>query len=535
MNKKLLYLVGMLMLCLTGCYNDDDLWNAVDNLDERVTTIEQKLTALNSDIAAMKTAIAALQGGAVITDVTTTTTGYLLTLSNGDHLTLTNGSDGVDGDSAPVIGVAKEGDIYYWTITVDGDTSWLLDDDGQRMPVTTTGADGVKGDPGVTPIIGVDAEGYWTVDTGDGPVVITDAEGRPIRAEGAEGDSFFRSVTVTDSEVVMTLADGTVISIPRVDDFSLSLATDADMHIAAGTTATYTLTLNGADSADIFSLSADGWKASVSGTTLKVSAPAQFDIDARECIVRLVAVNPDGYMRMFAYTFDTGEVRVLTFEDADYRGTAGAGYWSSCIDTAQYGGPILYSGDPWGWYDENNTGLFAETEGEYWFGGEAVSNYTSLNLSEADYLHQLSVYNSSGANGSSNFCVHNGYADSFANKMSGFSFKDGSSHFISSMYICATTYMYGVYLDGNGFSMPATDSSYFTLIAIGYDGAGKEISRVEYPIAQGKKVVTEWTLVDLSGLGRVNAVKFNLAGSDSGSYGLNTPAYFAYDDVTVIL
>ena len=40
---------------------------------------------------------------------------------------------------------------------------------------------------------------------------------------------------------------------------------------------------------------------------------------------------------------------------------------------------------------------------------------------------------------------------------------------------------------------------------------------------------------DLSGLGKVVKITFNLVGSADliGDYGLNCPAYFAYDDVAV--
>jgi hypothetical protein len=54
-------------------------------------------------------------------------------------------------------------------------------------------------------------------------------------------------------------------------------------------------------------------------------------------------------------------------------------------------------------------------------------------------------------------------------------------------------------------------------------------------LEKGKKFVTEWTKWDLSSLGKVVKVAFNLVGSDDmvGDYGLAVPGYFAYDDVTV--
>ena len=48
--------------------------------------------------------------------------------------------------------------------------------------------------------------------------------------------------------------------------------------------------------------------------------------------------------------------------------------------------------------------------------------------------------------------------------------------------------------------------------------------------------VQDWTKWDLSVLGNVTRVEFNLIGSDelyASGYGLGAPGYFAYDDVAV--
>ena len=54
---------------------------------------------------------------------------------------------------------------------------------------------------------------------------------------------------------------------------------------------------------------------------------------------------------------------------------------------------------------------------------------------------------------------------------------------------------------------------------------------------KGRKGVKEWTKWDLSSLGKVARVEFNLVGSEElyeSGYGLGAPGYFAYDDVAVI-
>ena len=85
------------------------------------------------------------------------------------------------------------------------------------------------------------------------------------------------------------------------------------------------------------------------------------------------------------------EIRVLTFEDADYKGgdnLVGERNWSSLVDL-EYEGPLLYPTDNtlYRWADDNNTFLASEFPNNYgdykfWGGGEALSHYTLT-----DYTH----------------------------------------------------------------------------------------------------------------------------------------------------
>ncbi|MDE6225286.1 MAG: DUF4465 domain-containing protein, partial [Muribaculaceae bacterium] len=46
-------------------------------------------------------------------------------------------------------------------------------------------------------------------------------------------------------------------------------------------------------------------------------------------------------------------------------------------------------------------------------------------------------------------------------------------------------------------------------------------------------IVMDWTKWDLSVLGKVAKIEFNILGSSDNGAGFSQPAYFAYDDVTV--
>ncbi|WP_302934556.1 DUF4465 domain-containing protein [Alistipes putredinis] len=45
----------------------------------------------------------------------------------------------------------------------------------------------------------------------------------------------------------------------------------------------------------------------------------------------------------------------------------------------------------------------------------------------------------------------------------------------------------------------------------------------------------EWTKWDLSSLGKVAKVRFNMTGGPDNGYGFSMPAYYALDDITIEL
>lgn len=198
--KKTFRLLSVLLLGATvwSCsYDDSALWDKVNDLDGRVQTLETTVKGMNTSITSLKGIVDALNGGKVITKTESTADGYVLTLSDGSTLTLKNGKDGKD---APVIGVKADTDgVYYWTITTDGKTEFLKDAEGSKLKVS-----------GTTPVMGVDSEGYWTVDTGNGVQRIL-SDGKPVKAQGQDGDSFIKSVTIIGKKVVFTLMDGGVL------------------------------------------------------------------------------------------------------------------------------------------------------------------------------------------------------------------------------------------------------------------------------------------------------------------------------------
>ena len=260
------------------------------------------------------------------------------------------------------------------------------------------------------------------------------------------------------------------------------------------------------------------------------------------------------------------ELRVLTFEDADYKGGtnfAGGNNWTSLIDSPQYGGKMLYGESGAGvdsvdaaykWTDKNNTWLsntLSEGYGSwcYWSGGHAVSNYVSGEISKyGGFESQLTVYKKDvsglertggGHNGSNNFAVHYGYADNSGYGLTEASlptltFADGTARVIDHMYVNNMDYALNCYIDGNGLTAKIGDDDWVKLVATGYNAAGEKTGTASIYLCNGpKNIMMDWTKWDLSGLGKVLKVTFNVTGSSDNGYGFSQPAYFAYDDVAV--
>ena len=251
-------------------------------------------------------------------------------------------------------------------------------------------------------------------------------------------------------------------------------------------------------------------------------------------------------------------LRVLTFEDADYKGTSnmlGKKDWSSLIDSPQYGGSMLYpQGDDvtvYNWYDEGNTELkhqFTDEWGDhqYWGGGEAISNYNSGDyVAYGGYDSQLTVFKNGvtgltttggGYNGSNNFAVHYGYVDNSGyggTKLQCLTFGDGVARVIDHMYVNNICYALNCYMNGNGLTASIGESDWVKLVATGHHEDGSTATAEIYMCNGPENVITDWTKWDLSGLGKITKLELNVMGSSDNGYGFSQPAYFAYDNVAV--
>jgi hypothetical protein len=220
MKKLLAYAALFAVVALTSCkYDDDDLWNSVHGLENRVAKLEELCKQMNTNISSLQTIVTALQNNVYVTGTTPLMKdgkeiGYTITFSKGNPITIYHGKDGQDGEdgTTPTISVKKDTDgVYYWTLNGE----FIVVDGGK---IQAEGKDGTNGTNGTTPQFKIEND-YWFVsyDNGTNWTQLGKATGE----DGIGGDSMFSGVdyeTSTDY-VIFTLSNGTQIKLPTWSAF----------------------------------------------------------------------------------------------------------------------------------------------------------------------------------------------------------------------------------------------------------------------------------------------------------------------------
>ncbi|MEN0110933.1 MAG: DUF4465 domain-containing protein, partial [Planctomycetota bacterium] len=189
--------------------------------------------------------------------------------------------------------------------------------------------------------------------------------------------------------------------------------------------------------------------------------------------------------------------------------------------------------------------------------GFAYSN--TSDVTTAGFLNQFSAITGDGVGpGADIYGVAYGYWDVEANLFREQAFdRTNAGHLFSlptirlpagrtirTARVTNTTYAALSMQTGDQFAKPfggqsGSDPDWFKLSAYGTDEQGTPISTVvEFYLADYRfsnpaedYIVDAWTAWDLSALSGASQVHFNLSSSDTGAFGLNTPAYFAIDDI----
>jgi hypothetical protein len=187
----------------------------------------------------------------------------------------------------------------------------------------------------------------------------------------------------------------------------------------------------------------------------------------------------------------------------------------------------------------NNLYTIDSFSGWAFWGGWAYSNMTDSTT--PGYGNQYSAIAGGGQGGSSNYGV--AYQDTYTPTTPTVTLAQPTV--VDGAYFTNTTYTYLILRDGDpsGYSKKfggatGSDPDWFRVTVTGKDTGGQATGSVDFYLADFRfaesakdYLVSDWAWADLSGLGTVKTLEFTLASSDSGTYGMNTPAYFALDSM----
>ena len=169
----------------------------------------------------------------------------------------------------------------------------------------------------------------------------------------------------------------------------------------------------------------------------------------------------------------------------------------------------------------------------YWSQGFAYSNVTDSSTSGVGNLYASKAGN--GYNNSDNYVVAQ---NNSVIHVSGFA----PNVPVSGVFVTNGTYAANSMRDGDAFAKKfggatGNDPDWFLLTIKGYANGNITTDSVNFYLADYRFVdnnqdyiVKQWEWVNLTSLGNVDSLIFTLSSSDTGQWGMNTPAFFCMDN-----
>lgn len=174
--------------------------------------------------------------------------------------------------------------------------------------------------------------------------------------------------------------------------------------------------------------------------------------------------------------------------------------------------------------------------------GYTVSNMTDVVT--AGFSNQYSVYAGSGSDGSEKFAIYTPEAtissvSTQAIRINSFKITNTTYAAISMRDGDAFAKQFGSITDAAGEVDGTNGEDFFKVWIIGENADASQKDSMEFFLADYRfsdnnqdYILNTWETVDLSGLTiNVDKLSFRIESSDNASWGMNTPAFFAIDDV----
>lgn len=222
-------------------------------------------------------------------------------------------------------------------------------------------------------------------------------------------------------------------------------------------------------------------------------------------------------------------------------------YWAEDLLTNSFETLPIPDGELY-WNGSDESGYFREGEADFinyyntdWSSWSGFA-YSKANDTETPgYENMYSIYHGSGAYGSDIFGIAYGSAElKFAQSQGDY---NTDYYKVYGFYVTNTTYTALEMKNGSGFSKKfggetGNDPDWFKLTVTANYASGSSETKVvylaDYRFEDNAKdyILDDWLWVDLNEFSDdISSLSFSLSSSDNGDYGMNTPAYFALDNL----
>lgn len=174
--------------------------------------------------------------------------------------------------------------------------------------------------------------------------------------------------------------------------------------------------------------------------------------------------------------------------------------------------------------------------GGYWSGGFAISGVKDS--TSQGFSNLYGCFPAEGAAGSSNYAMGNNFSMAILNG-------NASGKMVDGLHITNSTFAVLSMTMGDNFAkkfggLDGNDPDWFKIEIFGQSGGvftdTVEFYLADYRFSDNSKdyIIKNWKWLDLRPLGNVDTLIFYLSSSDNNQLGMNTPAFFAIDNLKTL-
>lgn len=184
--------------------------------------------------------------------------------------------------------------------------------------------------------------------------------------------------------------------------------------------------------------------------------------------------------------------------------------------------------------EEDAASMLLANDGKFMFEHNAIVAYDSwggftISKNAADTLNQFACAAKGGVKGvGSPFIVayYQAYLGALTLTFDNF-------YYPKEIYVCQDMVTLLSLQNGDSYAKKFTAKDTLALHISGLDENYANTDTVTYYLAVDSVFNQAWTKIDLSSIGYCYALEFSMTSTDTGAYGMNTPAYFALDALTI--